>query len=54
MAHTELKRLALEVSITQKQLETCAGYEELGKAVEALDEACRVIADSADHTDDEP
>ena len=54
VAHTELKRLALEVGIYQKQLESCAGYEELGRAVEALDEACRVIAESAAHTDDEP
>ena len=54
VAHTELKRLSLEVSIYQKQLESYPGYDELGRAVAALDEACRVIADSADHTDDEP
>jgi len=54
IAHTELTRLKLTIGIYQKQLEGCAGYLQLGRAVEALDEACMAIAESSEHTDYEP
>ena len=54
IAHTELTRLKLTIGIYQKQLERCAGYLQLGRAVEALDEACMAIAESSEHTDYEP
>lgn len=53
IAHTELTRLKLSIAIYQKQLEGCAGYLELAKAVEAIDEACAAIVESTEHTEDE-
>ena len=54
IAHTELRRLTLSIGIYQKQLEDCSGYLELGRAIEALDSACKAIADSAEYDDEKP
>jgi len=45
IAHTELRRLALSIGIYQKQL---------GRAIEALDSACKAISDSAEYDDEKP
>ena len=46
VAHAELKRLALQIGIYHQQLKGCAGYEETGAAIEALDEACNALEQS--------
>ena len=51
---TLLRRLTLSIGIYQKQLEDCPGYFELGRAIEALDSACKAIADSAEYDDEKP
>ncbi|MBT6668015.1 MAG: hypothetical protein HN738_07950 [Gammaproteobacteria bacterium] len=43
LAHAELKRLALEVGTYHTQLEDAPGHEETGRAVIALNAACRAI-----------
>ena len=44
--HSELKALAVTVGIYHQQLKDAPGYRETG-AIDALEEACRAIADSA-------
>ncbi len=46
VAHSELKALAVTVGIYHHQLKDAPGYSETGVAIEALEKACRVIADS--------
>ena len=53
IAQTEIKKLALTVRIYQKQLVGGPGHLELSRAVEALDEACSAIEESADFARDE-
>ena len=47
VAHSELKALAVTVGIYHHQLKDAPGYRETGAAIDALEEACRAIADSA-------
>lgn len=46
VAHSELKALAVTVSIYHHQLKDAPGHAETSAAIEALEKACRVIADS--------
>ena len=46
VAHSELKALAVTVGIYHHQLKDAPGYSETGVAIEALEKACQVIADS--------
>ena len=48
VAHVELIRLELEASAYHSQLEGRPGYDELGRAVEALREAHRAIEKAED------
>ena len=54
IAHTELRKLTLIIGMYQKQLENHPGYEELSRAVVALDSACESISESVKRMGDEP
>ena len=43
VAHAELKRLALQIGIYHQQLKGCAGSQETGRAIDALEEACEAL-----------
>ena len=46
VAHSELKALSVTVGIYHHQLAGCAGYEETGQAIQALEKACEALSDS--------
>jgi hypothetical protein len=53
VAYAELRRLSMEAAAYHSQLEDLPGYEETGRAVEALKEAYKAIDEAYGSDDDD-